>query len=40
VPRTYITTPIYYVNGDPHIGHAHTSIVADALKRLAAMRGQ
>ncbi|HTW71333.1 MAG TPA: class I tRNA ligase family protein, partial [Acetobacteraceae bacterium] len=25
-PRFYITTPIYYVNGTPHIGHAYTSI--------------
>ena len=25
----YITTPIYYVNDDPHIGHAYTTILAD-----------
>ncbi|WP_366896310.1 class I tRNA ligase family protein, partial [uncultured Alcanivorax sp.] len=25
----YVTTPIYYVNGSPHIGHAYTTIVAD-----------
>ncbi|MBO6756084.1 MAG: methionine--tRNA ligase [Roseibium sp.] len=31
--KSYITTPIYYVNGSPHIGHAYTSIVADILKR-------
>ena len=31
--KTYITTPIYYVNGAPHIGHAHTSVMADILKR-------
>lgn len=31
--KSYITTPIYYVNGAPHIGHAYTSIVADILKR-------
>lgn len=37
--RLYISTPIYYVNGDPHIGHAHTSIMADILKRAALMRG-
>lgn len=30
----YITTPIYYVNGSPHIGHAYTSIVADFLHRF------
>ena len=28
----YITTPIYYVNSSPHIGHAYTSIIADILK--------
>ncbi|MGJ5079302.1 methionine--tRNA ligase [Bradyrhizobium sp. HKCCYLS3013] len=31
--RSYVTTPIYYVNAAPHIGHAHTSIMADILKR-------
>ncbi|HPQ41465.1 MAG TPA: class I tRNA ligase family protein, partial [bacterium] len=35
----YITTPIYYVNGSPHIGHAHTSIMGDILKRFNLMRG-
>jgi len=29
----YITTPIYYVNDDPHIGHAYTTILADVLSR-------
>jgi len=29
----YVTTPIYYVSGNPHIGHAYTSIAADALAR-------
>ncbi|MBN1552360.1 methionine--tRNA ligase [bacterium] len=37
-PR-YYTTPIYYVNGDPHIGHAHTTVMGDILKRLNLMRG-
>ena len=37
---SYITTPIYYVNGSPHIGHAHTTIMADILKRYRRMRGQ
>lgn len=37
--RTYITTPIYYVNADPHIGHAHTSVMADVLKRILKMNG-
>lgn len=31
----YVTTPIYYINGDPHIGHAYTTIVADVLARTA-----
>lgn len=33
----YITTPIYYVNASPHIGHAYTTIVADVLARYARM---
>ncbi|HEV3155847.1 MAG TPA: methionine--tRNA ligase [Candidatus Baltobacteraceae bacterium] len=37
--RLYLTTPIYYVNADPHTGHAHTGIMADILKRAAQMRG-
>jgi methionyl-tRNA synthetase len=32
-PSFYITTPIYYVNARPHIGHAYTTIVADAIAR-------
>lgn len=36
----YITTPIYYPNGDPHIGHAYTTILGDVLKRVAAMNGE
>lgn len=31
----YVTTPIYYINGNPHIGHAYTSIVADVVSRTA-----
>ena len=37
--RFYITTPIYYVNDVPHLGHAYTTIVADALARYHRMRG-
>lgn len=37
--KVYITTPIYYVNADPHIGHAYTSIMGDILKRILKMRG-
>ncbi|MEP6642787.1 MAG: class I tRNA ligase family protein, partial [Gaiellales bacterium] len=28
-----LTTPIYYVNSDPHLGHAYTTVAADALAR-------
>jgi len=38
--RFYITTPIYYVNGAPHIGHAYTSIAADVLARWARLQGR
>ncbi|HJZ88589.1 MAG TPA: methionine--tRNA ligase [Polyangia bacterium] len=38
--RFYITTPIYYVNDAPHLGHAYTTIVADALARYHRARGQ
>ena len=36
----YITTPIYYVNAEPHIGHAYTTIVADTYSRFQRLRGQ
>ncbi len=39
IPRTYITTPIYYVNGAPHIGHAYTSIAADVMARFKRLDG-
>lgn len=29
--KVYITSPIYYVNGEPHIGHAHTSVMCDSV---------
>ena len=32
----YVTTPIYYVNGEPHLGHAYTTIAADVLARRLA----
>ncbi len=35
----YITTPIYYVNDVPHIGHAYTTIAADILSRYNRLRG-
>jgi len=36
----YITTPIYYVNDIPHIGHAYTTIAADVLARYWRLRGR
>jgi len=36
----YITTPIYYVNDKPHIGHAYTTIVADTLARWRGAQGE
>ncbi|MFN3534386.1 MAG: methionine--tRNA ligase [Desulfatiglandales bacterium] len=35
----YITTPIYYVNAEPHLGHAYTTIVADVFKRFMVLLG-
>jgi methionyl-tRNA synthetase len=37
--RYYLTTPIYYVNSTPHIGHAYTTIAADILVRHHRQRG-
>ena len=37
--KFYITTPIYYVNDKPHIGHAYTTIAADVLARLHRQLG-
>jgi methionyl-tRNA synthetase len=36
----YVTTPIYYVNAAPHLGHAYTSIAADILARHMRQRGE
>src|ERR1700691_6294433 len=35
----YITTPIYYVNARPHLGHAYTTVVADAIARRKRSQG-
>ena len=35
----YVTTPIYYVNAEPHLGHAYTTIVGDALSRWHRLLG-
>ena len=37
--KYYLTTPIYYVNATPHIGHAYTTIVTDTIKRFRRMMG-
>ncbi len=39
VTRFYATTPIYYVNAEPHLGHAYTTIVGDALTRWRRLMG-
>jgi methionyl-tRNA synthetase len=39
VSTFYLTTPIYYVNGPPHLGHAYTTILADAMARYRRLRG-
>lgn len=36
----YITTPIYYVNGDPHLGHAYTSVMCDIMARFWSVDGK
>ncbi|MBW3535598.1 MAG: methionine--tRNA ligase, partial [Gemmatimonadetes bacterium] len=38
--RRYLTTPIYYASGDPHLGHAYTTILADALARFWRQEGR
>jgi methionyl-tRNA synthetase len=36
----YITTPIFYVNGPPHIGHLYTALIADAIARYQRLKGR
>jgi methionyl-tRNA synthetase len=38
-PKFYLTTPLYYTNGLPHIGHTYSTIVADVIRRYKRMRG-
>lgn len=38
--RAYITTPLYYVNAEPHLGHTYTTVVADTLKRYYTSIGR
>ena len=37
--RYYITTPIYYITAEPHLGHAYTTLVADAAARARRLMG-
>jgi methionyl-tRNA synthetase len=37
--KYYLTTPIYYVNAAPHIGHTYTTLAADTVKRFKRMQG-
>ena len=39
MPRIYITTPLYYVNGDPHLGSAYTMLITDTLARYYRAHG-
>ena len=39
MPKFFLTTPLYYVNAAPHIGHAYSTIVADTIRRYKKMRG-
>lgn len=38
--KFYVTTPIYYVNDVPHIGHAYTTIITDTLAKYAKLQGK
>lgn len=38
--KYYITTPIYYINDKPHIGHAYTTLVSDTLSRYRRLKGE
>ena len=38
--RYYLTTPIFYPNGEPHIGHAYTDMVSDAIARFHRLNGE
>ncbi len=40
VTASYLTTPIYYVNARPHLGHGYTTIVADTMTRFARLMGR
>jgi methionyl-tRNA synthetase len=40
VNQFFITTPIYYINAEPHLGHAYTTMVADAVARAHRLMGE
>ncbi len=37
--KFYLTTPIYYVNGKPHLGHAYTTVIGDVIARFKKIKG-
>ncbi|MBQ2431558.1 MAG: class I tRNA ligase family protein, partial [Campylobacter sp.] len=37
--KRFVTTPIYYVNDVPHIGHAYTTIICDCMARFYCLQG-
>jgi len=39
VPKYYLTTPLYYVNATPHIGHTYTTMAAETIARFKRMEG-
>ena len=38
--KFYITTPIYYPSGNPHIGHCYTTVACDSIARFRRMQGK
>lgn len=40
MPKFYITTPLYYVNSKPHIGHSYTQVACDVVSRFMRKRGK
>lgn len=38
-PPYFLTTPIFYPNGEPHIGHAYTAMASDAIARFRRLDG-
>jgi methionyl-tRNA synthetase len=40
VKKFYVTTPLYYVNASPHVGHSYTNVVADIIARYKRLMGE